>query len=44
MCGFCNVSFCVCVGFLICVWGGFVLCGFVCVGLVMCGFVYMCVL
>jgi len=44
MCEFCNVSVCVCVGFVmcgcVCVCVGFVMCGCVCVcvGFVMCEF------
>ena len=54
MCGFCNVWFCVCVGFVMCGWVGecvcVYVCGFcnvwvcVCVGFVMCGCVYVWVL
>ena len=45
MCGVCNVWVCVCVGFVMCVYGG--VCNVwvcVCVGFVMCGCVYVWVL
>jgi len=46
LCGFCNVWFCVCVGFVMseCLYLGFVKLVYVCVGFVLCGCAYVWIL